>query len=151
MKIEITKKRYRTLLEMIDIADNVLHLHRIADAPETREYRELIQWFLSYAKEMGCEDVVEYAPQSREYILMGWEEDDWKPRELIEEFEEDVFWEELARRLALRDIIQEHGPEKLAEMDRGTVFVKRLELEQRYAEEFERNGLANLRLPVRLS
>jgi len=58
MKINITKKEYRTLLEMIEIANWVLFAHKIEKDPETDKFRELEQKLLSYAKDMGAKHLV---------------------------------------------------------------------------------------------
>ena len=43
MKIEITKKEYRALLDVFHLADWVLHAYKTEEGPETEEYRALEQ------------------------------------------------------------------------------------------------------------
>ena len=53
MKIEITKKEYRALLDVFHIADWVLHSYKTEEGPETEEYRNLEQKFFSFAAGNG--------------------------------------------------------------------------------------------------
>ncbi len=64
----------------------------------------------------------------------------------IEEFEEDVFWDALANKLAWRDLVQQEGVEVVEKMEfveRGT---KLMDLESWYQEEFTENGLTNVKV-----
>jgi len=68
MKIDITKKEYRTLLEILEIVDWVLHAHHPEERSETRKYREIEQKIFSYAKDMGFENLVSYDSQLKRYF-----------------------------------------------------------------------------------
>lgn len=113
MKIDITKKEYEILLDILYIVDWVLHSHRIGISAETEEYRSLIQKLYSYAKDIGYEDFIEYSRTMEEYVPTVEYEETNDSMEFIEEFENDSSWEGLVERLALRDLIQQEGKDNL--------------------------------------
>ncbi len=63
--------------------------------------------------------------------------------ELIDEYDNNSFWEELPRRLAERDLFNEIGKvTKLTDVQRTKLY----EIEERYSNEFQKNGLKNVTL-----
>lgn len=66
--------------------------------------------------------------------------------ELIDEYNNDTFWDELMFRMAERDLIEKYGEDAVRKMK----FEERVDKEQpfldAYRKEFEENGLSNLRL-----
>ena len=85
-----------------------------------------------------------YEPELKGYFPTREYEEDSDVRKFIEEFENDSFWDELITRLAERDFGKEVG-EGIKEMSVEKRFQRLSELEEKYAEEFEREGLRNLR------
>lgn len=144
MKIDITKKEYGTLLDILFIADWVLHSHKIGRPAETEEYRSLIQKLYSYAKDIGYEDFIEYSSNMEGYAPTGEYEETNDSMEFIEEFENDSFWEELVERLILRDLIQQEGEDNLSNMEIKEIFEKEEPFRKKYDDEFEENGLKNI-------
>ena len=60
MKINITKKEYRLLLDVFSISDWVMNSHKVGDTPKSEPYKKLEQKFMSYAKEFGYENLLRY-------------------------------------------------------------------------------------------
>ena len=145
MKIEFTQKEYECLLDVLYIADWVMNAHKVEDDPRTEAYRKLEQKIFSYAKDMGFENLVEYASDFKKYFPTRELEEEGPAREFIEEFENDSFWEELTSRLADRDSARKVGGiEKLYKLsfeDRAKII---LPFEEKYASEFEARGLDGL-------
>jgi hypothetical protein len=57
MKINCTKKEYRTLIEMLLVADWVINAHEVDEGEGVRKpYKELRKKVLSHHKVMGMED-----------------------------------------------------------------------------------------------
>ena len=63
----------------------------------------------------------------------------------IEEFEDDVFWDALPHRFAVRDLVKQVGEKKFEEMEFVERATKLVELESIYYKELEENGIDNLR------
>lgn len=145
MEIEFTKKEYECLLDVLYMADWVMNAHKVEDDPRTEVYRKLEQKLFSYAKDMGFENLVEYASDYKKYFPTRKLEETGSAREFIEEFEDDTFWEELTSRLADRDSARKVGGvenfSKLSFEDRAEIIWS---FEEKYTSEFEKRGLEGL-------
>lgn len=146
MEIELTTNEYKTLLEMVQIASWILHAHKVEHGPETKVYRDLEQKILSLAKEAGFENLVEYDRGMKEYFPTREFEEENPAMQFIDEYDEETFWDELAERLASRDLVEEEGEEKVNEMDPWERATRIESLHGGYLEEFERYGLERLRI-----
>ncbi|RKX62809.1 MAG: hypothetical protein DRP37_00605 [Thermodesulfobacteriota bacterium] len=147
MKINITKKEYKSLLDILSIADWILNAHKIGDDPETEEYEKLEQKLNSYAEDMGYGNFVTYDTKLKKFFPTKEFEETSKFREFIDEFENATFWDELLHRLVERDLIkQEGGVKNVMNMNFRERLEKEEPLEKMYATEFEANGLDNIRI-----
>ena len=61
-----------------------------------------------------------------------------------DEFIEESFWEELLYRLGQRDFVKEVGEKEYRKMSEDAKKQKQIEMEEKYREEFDRNGIKNL-------
>ena len=106
MNIHFTKKDYLLLLDMLFVSDWVMHSHEIPGEPQQNGYKQLRKKLLSHFKEMGVENRIEYSKECSDC----WESSESEGNLLekfIERYDNDVFWRELARRLASPEIIEE--------------------------------------------
>ncbi|MCW8397579.1 hypothetical protein OQJ26_02100 [Legionella sp. PATHC038] len=144
MNISITKKEYGTLLDMLCIADWVLNLYT-TKAPKQNEYDTLKQKFLSYFKEMGANDKIEFSLELNEYFEKLEYEQSLNDN-FIQPFENMLFWDELTQRLGERDMIQKIGMEQYSKMNPIERLKKVEEIKEQYAQEFEKHGLERLKI-----
>ena len=144
MKINFTKNEYRLLLDMVEMAEWVLNAHRTDPSDEIEKYSELYQKILSYAKEMGFENLITFDKNLDGYYAT-FEYEESGHMKYIEEFEDDVFWEALPHRLAVRDLLSQVGEKGYTEMEFEERVSKKLELEAIYNKELEENGIDNMR------
>jgi len=145
MKINITKTQYKTLLEILEVADWVLHAH-LSERSETKKYREFEQMVFSFAKDYGFENLVEYDEEMKASFPTAEFEETSPGMDYVREFENDTFWNELVQRLTERDLIRLYGEDRVESMNRRELAQKESQLEKRYAEEFYQNGLENVTL-----
>ncbi|MFC5406877.1 hypothetical protein [Cohnella soli] len=141
MKIELTKKQYRDLIELLFLGNWLANASRTgAEGDERLEKYEEIQYFiLSYAKQFQADDVVK-AEGNEFYSTMDFEE---KLMPVVEEYDDYTFWEQISMKLAKRDLLREIGPvSNLKEEHKERMY----EIEEQYEIEFEKNGLKNLTL-----
>ena len=129
MKINFTKDEYRLLLDMIYLADWMIHSHNEGDELNL-EYKALRKKLLSHYKEMNSEDRIEYVDEDDEYYEFSNYDDEIHSK-FIHDYDEKTFWDELTSRLSQRD---------------AKDFKKQCALEYSYSEEFEKNGLSNLKV-----
>jgi len=146
MKIELNQTEFRALLELVEIASWVLHAHKIDEPPETEVYRKLEQKIMSQAKNFGLENLVDYDEDLKEYFPSGTFEEESPVMEFIEDFENDTFWDQMVDRLVERDMIEAEGEDAYLAMELEDRFGKEMPLREKYAEEFEANGLNNVKV-----
>ncbi|MCK5133464.1 MAG: hypothetical protein KAR40_15095 [Candidatus Sabulitectum sp.] len=145
--MELTRAEYIRLLHVLDTADWVIASHEVDETPESAPYKELEQTILAMAKEFNCEDLVEYDERYK-YSYTRKFEDESPSMKFIEVFENISFWDSLVDRLARRDFLKEIGSEKFNELEPMERFRKIGRYEEKYSEEFEKNGLSGIRIKI---
>ncbi len=150
MKINITKKEYKTLLEILEIADWILHAHKTDEPPEdTKPYRELEQKVFALSKDFGYDHLITFDKELQTYFPTSEFEDTSPGMDYIEDFENESFWEDLIARFVERDLIREMGEEKYLSLDP----IERIEKEEphwkKYGAEFEAHGIDQLEIVPR--
>ncbi|MGI5972001.1 MAG: hypothetical protein ACOX7P_09835 [Oscillospiraceae bacterium] len=135
MNIELTKKQFRLLLDLVYVGNWVLNSTRGSDRFE--EYDEVESLVFSHCKEVGMSSL---SAISEGEIVPSAKYADGGIHEAIMEYEDTVFFEILAEELARRDmnhepINDENFEELAARMDE-------------YIEEFEINGTDNILLDL---
>jgi hypothetical protein len=144
MKINLTKKEYRALIDMLQIAQWIILSYRVESSPETEKYRSLEQKLLSFAEEMGLKRLIQYDEQSGTYFPSKPFQDESPAGGYIEEYSEQNFWDELMDRLALRDLIMREGEEEVGRMDLEERSEKLDDLRDKYYSEFKEHGISRL-------
>jgi hypothetical protein len=94
MKIDLTRKEYRDLLDMLSIAEWVLNAHKVEKDPRTERYRKPEQKFFALAKRMKYENLIAYAPEHDRYFPTREYEEKSSTQAFITEYDNDSFWEE---------------------------------------------------------
>lgn len=146
MKIDLTKKEYRLLLDMISIAEWVMNSHKTDHDERLVPYEELQQKIFTSAKDFGFNNLVGYDESLEGYSLTREFEDESIDQVFIDEYDEDSFWDMLAGRMAQRDLMDEIGPENFMAMELMDRMAKEDEKVDGYLNEFEENGIMNLRV-----
>lgn len=146
MKIEFSKSEYRTLIELLYLAEWVLIAHDEEPDPKKERYYLLCQKLYASAKAMGCENLIEYAKELRAFAPTQKLEELASIRETIESYNAETFWEELIDRLIERDIAAQlptltKEPETPEEYD-----LLASPLVEKYTTEFGTNGIRRLKL-----
>lgn len=142
MTIDITPEQYRTLLKAMYWAGWMKNAMKTEMDEEGEEIRALEQHIYAYTEQFQTLDWVTYEDELKGYYPNYTMETE--VHGVIEEFENDCFWEELTYRLARRDVFEKYGP-KIGQ-DPEKLMEKEQPFLEQYAEEFERNGLRNLRV-----
>ena len=144
MKINFTKSEYRILLDVIYMADWILHAHDTEDRSDTKEYSDLFQKLMSYAKDMGCEDLVDFDKQQQNYAESFIFEEESSVLDYIDEFENDSFWSELISRLARQDALIELKANNPQDVESKELFAAISKAEDKWSKEFEAFGLSGI-------
>ena len=144
MNISITKKEYRLLLDMLSVADWIMHAYAIKKEDYHKEHGVLKNKLLSYYKEMGADDLIESSDQLDDCYETN-EYEQHILNKFIKPYEDAFFWDNLVDRLAERDLIKFVGAESYSKMDLIERMAKLNELKDRYLNEFKQNGIDNLK------
>ena len=144
MKIDFTKKEYQRLVDLLMIADWILHAFDPDEDPETKQYKEVIQKIYTHAPDMKCDDIVAYDDELKGFCPTPEYEEESGVMDFLEEYEENLFWFGLAHRLAVKTILEEEGGESFQNLSEHEQAAKIIPLETRFAEELFENGLTNV-------
>jgi hypothetical protein len=129
MKTEFTKEQYQNLIELVFLGNWTINAFNI----ETEEkYDELEQYIFAQARDYDQADLVQGPNPSQKLldVVLTY----------IQNYNECLFWTDLAARLAERDLERKYG-EALEKMDDDEIHEKEDEIKEKYLEIFEKNGL----------
>ena len=144
MKINFTKKEYRLLLDIVYLGQWMMQVHETDHSDEEDAHEMLAQKIYSVAKEMGYEDFVESAKELNKYYPTRIYEEESGLHEIISQYNDDCFWDELIDRLAERDTRAEAEALDKKISSAEEYWELSIPHESKYAEEFSENGLKNL-------
>jgi hypothetical protein len=152
MNIELSEEQFIRLLKLAHLGNYVVNGARESDGEDQKisKYDEIEGFLLKFAYENQCEGLVLYDLKNNKYAPAESLEYDDEMEAFIEEYNEDVFWEELGSRLAERDMMEEMGEEIVLKLDDGERLKVLSEAKEKYFDEFEENGVDNLRLALSL-
>ncbi len=122
-----------------------MHAHDSENRCDTQDYSDLMQKLMSHAKEMGCEDLVDFDKDLKKYSESFIFEEESSALGYIEEFEDDSFWSELISRLAHRDALAELKADNLHDIEKEEMFTAVSKAEETWSKEFELFGLDRIR------
>lgn len=142
MKINFTKKQYEDLVKLVYLGTWMVNAHRTDDRVE--KYEELEQYILSFYKDFGMENFILFDEELKRFFPTKEFEEETDVEQYIDEYNNDIFCEELIDRLARRDFIRAYGEENLLKMTWEERFEKEQPFIDKYDEEFEKNGIENL-------
>jgi hypothetical protein len=144
MKINITKNQYWNLLRATYMADWMANAICEQDMKEDDGIKEIRNYVFSFVKEYGCEKYAKHNEDFKEYFATWNLDDEPSIRKLINRYEEHTFWDETIERLAERDFLKKYTKEEIKKMSDEEYYVKQMECEDVWNDEFEKNGIERL-------
>lgn len=138
MKIELTDKEFRLLMDIVYAGEHVINANR--EEP-IRKYQEIVQLIYSKAGEFGCGELVEYIKEDKIYYETRKFEDSVLEK-YIEEYDKTTMYENLSFELAKRDYLNEVDDKNKDSEEERISFI--LDLQDEYLQEFEDSGVNNL-------
>ena len=145
MNIELTKKEYRDLLDLLYMGQWLLEAHDDIQDPSKQKYDDVIQKIYAHAKSAGYDNLIVFDKELKKYFPTRTYEDTSMCRVHIDEYDDETLWDELVRRLADRDIqrlISRNEIKKPTSMEEKIKTAH--PIETKYLDEFEKNGLENV-------
>ena len=141
MEIEFTKEQFERLLKIVYLGNwlvNAIHSGR-KDDEHIKEFDEIEQYIFSFAKDFGLEKYVEFDEKLQEFFPIGELEEELQ--KFVDEYDNEVFWEELISRLARSDFIREYGKEAINKMSLEERIEKEFPFEKNTAKNFPKTAL----------
>jgi hypothetical protein len=142
--IEITNTQLHNLIKAVYLSDWVINAHRMTDEIDS-DSRSFEQYVLGILYNAGCKDHIDFDAQLNTYFVNGNLEESFQ--EIIDDYEDETFWDELASRLAERDYYEKNKPKNSeTDNDRAKRVAAIFSIEDKYNEEFERYGIERLKI-----
>lgn len=142
MHLRFTDQELATLVEMVSLAANVASWNQKEGSTEKiAEFENLESKILEKAGHSGLADWIEFDEENQRFRVRDEVEQRLFYNECYDEFRNESFWDELAIRLADRDLARAIGYpawEKLTEEERRA---RTGAWEKRYWEEFTKHGV----------
>jgi hypothetical protein len=142
MHLRLSDQELATLVEMVSLAANVASWNQKESASERlAAFEELESKILEKDAHFGLGDWIEFDEESQRFRVKQEMEERMFYHECYDEFRNESFWDELAVRMADRDLARAIGFaawEKLSEEDRRA---RTTAWEKRYWEEFSKCGV----------
>jgi hypothetical protein len=135
VNLELSPEQYKELLKLVYIGDWVI------EDSENIVLNDLVQVLFSKAKDAGLENMVEFDKELNLY--MPSQDFDDEVVDIVDDYEEECFWDHLIYRMADRDLSEQLG-EKADTLTNEEKIAKIDPLSEKYIKEFEENGMANL-------
>ena len=145
-KLELSRRDFRALLDVLEIADWVVNAYRSEEPADTAAMRALEQKVLALAEQFGCGELVEYDPQEKRWWMAREFEETSDALQFLQEFENDNFWEQLSDRLVERDLRRQLGEAALKRLDPEELEEKEEPYRTLYGEEFLTHGVERLEI-----
>jgi len=135
VNLELSSEQYKELIKLVYIGDWVI------DEPENMVLNDLVQVVFSKAKEAGHESLIEFDKDMNLYMPSQTFDDEVV--EIVDDYEEECFWDHLIYRMADKDLVAKLGDkaDKLTNEERIDMIDP---ISEKYVKEFEENGIDNL-------
>jgi hypothetical protein len=152
MKIGLTREQYENLIKLVYLGNWMINAVRTGkeDDPQIEKYNEIEQYIFSFAKEAGLEKYIEFDQKYNQFFPTREFEENQELTQYQEDYDDEVFWQELSGRLGSRDFLKEYGEGAIRKMDQKERFLKEQEFIIKYEEEFAEHGLDNLEILKRI-
>ena len=145
MHLRFTDQELATWVEMLSLAATVASWNQkpSADA-RIAEFEGLESKILEKAAQAGMGDWIEFDEESRRFRVRAEVEERLFYHECYDEFRNESFWDELALRLADRDLMRAIGKEAWEALTEEQRRSRTQNAEKRYWDEFSQHGVDRL-------
>lgn len=139
VNLELSQDQYKELLKLVYVGDWII------DEPENIVLNDLVQAIFAKAGDAGLDKIIDFDKNAGLYLPSL--EFDEEVIDIIDDYEEECFWDQLIFRLADRDMQKKLG-EKANKMSMEEKMEHLDPLTEKYIKEFEEHGLDNVKVKV---
>lgn len=140
--IELSQRQLQGILKAVYLGDWMANACRISEIQT--EYKEAVQLVFSLAAQFGLEEYVERSEEGSDYYPSREFEDNTGVDELKREYDDAIFWEELAHRLGEREFHKKYSQGEIKKMNRNERFTLLYRHIDAFSEELEKFGLERI-------
>ncbi len=147
MTLNLTKDELKQLLVLVCIGDWIKNADFEGSKDENPELcadKKIMQKLMAATHKAKMTGLVEYLSQYKEYFETCDLENEFMS--YINAYVETEFWEDLATRMAKRDLFAEFGNQGIEKMSDEERMLKVMERSDWYDEKFEEDGLLHLHI-----
>lgn len=145
--LTLTKEQYRELLLNAMIGVHIRGALADDRGEDFKKFEALEQHLCAHTKAFDCEDLVEWF----DGVLVPSDAFDETVHTIIDDYDDDAFWDRLETDLGKRDFFRTMTNEEREEMEQRELLPDRVQqIYDMYADEFEKNGIDNLEIVRRL-
>lgn len=145
MHLRLTDQELATLVEMVSLAAHVATWNQKEFSRGRVEgFEDLESKILERAGHAGMGEWIEFDEETQRFRVKKEIEEKLFYNECLDEFRDAMFWDELALRMADRDLGKAIGFEKMDKMSEEQRRKKTAASEKRYWDEFSKHGIERL-------
>jgi hypothetical protein len=145
MHLRLSNQELATLVEMLSLAANVASWNQKESAgAKVAEFEDLESRILEKAGRSGLGDWIEFDEESQRFRVREEVEQRLFCHECYDEFRNESFWDELAVRLADRDLARAIGYEAWENLSEEERRARTGAWEKRYWDEFSKHGVERI-------
>jgi len=149
LSIPLTRAQFLALLKAVYLGNWMANANRDGSRrdPRKKEYESIEDHIFSFAKQFGFDEYLDDDPEDAKegkFFPTLLFEQGTDVDELMEEYNEDIFWDELIDRLGERDFYRRYSPAEIKAMTRDERFEKLDACIDAWADEIDKNGLENI-------
>ena len=142
MHLRLSDQELATLVEMVSLAANVASWNQKESASDRiSDFEDLESKILEKAGHSGLGDWIEFDEESQRFRVKEEMEEHLFYHECYDEFRNESFWDELAVRMADRDLARAIGIEAWEKLTEEHRRARTAAWEKRYWEEFSKHGV----------
>ena len=148
-KIELAKDQFEALLKLVYLGNWLANAQRDGskENPHLEEYKAIENYIFSFAKQFGLDEYVddEEAASGKFYPTRMFEEET-DVQKLIEEYDDETFWDELINSLGDRDFFKQYSKDEIQKMSQEERFEKLYKFIDKWADEINNHGIERLKI-----
>jgi hypothetical protein len=142
MHLRLSDQELATLVEMVCLASNVASWNQKPSADlQMVAFETLESKILERAGHTGLAEWIEFDEESQRFKVKPEVEEGLFYHECYDEFRNESFWEELAIRMADRDLVRAIGMPAWEQLTEDERRARTIAWEKRYWEEFAKHGV----------
>lgn len=147
MHLRLSEDEFATLIDMVSLAAEIASLNQ---KPGTEDklsaFADLEDKILERAKNQGHGDIIEIDPETKKHRVTASYQSQSYIQECIDEMRNEIFWDELAFRLAERDIMRRLGESSYLSLGEKEKIELIAPKQKDYWEGFVKKGLNHIHL-----